>query len=332
MVGKRNKPFQLRLGPDYGPAATLTPRDVADEITLLIAAASFPVPRFEPTAMLGLQALASALRGGTDANEVERSLRLLEHELLICGEKMSAYFELILPQLRACFSANLGLQSDASDWTKSWCLPDPSSAGQSLPPSAKASKKLKPCTQRICKREVIRALCQHLNAIGLHFIELRRWRYRSAALNWVLRLVHSLDGSDEDALTVSPGQGSIVQDLLFALQGSLLGLLKRSPCASLQHVALGTLLRMRENFAHKRAERALKIAKHVRFRSVYLHMLLGSHPVPTGGHPPFQGADDYPLTAAEYAKLTEPVGPRPARPGTIIRALHDTVHHIRVHL
>jgi hypothetical protein len=333
-VAKRNKSFQSGLGPDYGPGASLTPRDVADEITLLIEAASMPVPRFDPGTMLALAALAKGLRNGTDAYEVERSLQLLEHALALCGEKMSYCFELILPQLRPCFDANLGLQNDDSDWTKSWCLSAQLAADHSLPPLDKSAKKLKPCSQRTCKREVIRALCQHLNAIGLHFIELRRWRYRSAALNWVLYLVQSLDGSDGEAPSATPARGDLVENLVFALQGSLLGLLKRCPCASLQHVALGTLLRMREGFAHQRAERAFTVKKHVRFRAVHQHMLLGSQPIPPGGHPPFQGADDYPLTAGEYANVVTPEPGRSGavKPGAIIRALHDTVHHIRVHL
>jgi hypothetical protein len=332
-VARRDKVVQLSIGRGYGSASPLTPREVADEITLLIEAASFPAPRFEPEVIDALAALAAALRDGTDPSAVERPLRMLEHTLTVYGEKVASYFELLLPQLRACLAANRDLQSDESNWSVSWCAPSKGKTGA------------KPCTQRTCKREIIRTLCLHLNAVGLHFVELRRFRYRWAALDLVMQLVHGLHDSIDKAAPPSSrapdrGDGGVVGDLVAALQGPLLGLLARCPCSSLQHVALGTLLRMREDFAVRRAQRAFKATKHDRYFAIYRYMLLGAHPAPSDGHPAFRGSDDYPLTAAEYAKLPPPEPPppgppavaKPVRPGTITVALHDTVHHIRVHL
>jgi hypothetical protein len=304
----------------------LTPREVAEEITTLIESASLPVPRFEASVMQALHALVDALHSGTDADAVQRPVRVLEHALTGYGEKMARYFELLLPQLRECVAANKALQNDESDWSKSWCLSPTQPAGKQAPLALPGRQKAKPCTQKTCQHHVIRGLCQHLND---------RW----AAVSWVLEMVQGLAGSIAGsalpvARTADPMAANVVADLVTALQGPLVGLLKRCPCSSLQHVALGTLLRMREEFAHLRAQRAFRAAPHARNLAIYQHMLVGSHPLPPNGYPDFRGSDDYPLTAAEYAKIVppQPDGSAPVRTGAIVRALHSTVHHIRVHL
>jgi hypothetical protein len=327
----------LSGGRDYGRATPLTPRELADEIASLLEAASFPLPRFEPPIMAALAALAAALRGGADAAAVARSVHLLDDELLTYGEKMADCFERLLPQLRVCLAANYTLQDDESNWSLSWCIPSLQAANNTVSSPKTRLKQPKPCKQRRCEREIIRTLCRHLNAVGVHFIELRRWRYRSAALEWVLQMVHDLHASVAlpAARPPDPAGNVVVRDLVAALQGPLVGLLKRCPCSSLQHVALGTLLRMREEFAQKRTQRAFKAAKHGRFFSIYQHMLLGTHPVAPNGYPEFHGSDDYPLSASESAKILPPNAAAravPVRPGTITVALHEAVHHIRVHL
>jgi len=318
----RHKAIQLTGGRGYGSSVPPSRRDVAEEIELLLEVASHPASRFDPTVLGGLVALGQGLRSGAGAAVLGPTLRQLDEACHKQGHKMKRRSELISPQLKdRVFPAYVKLQSDGSDWSKSWC--------KAMVPGSADAGPVKPCTQRTCRRAFISTLCIGLIAVGLHFIELRRSRYCRTALLWILESVGELDLDIDLRGLPEPDSAEVNGSelvLLTAIQGPLIGLLSRCPCAGLQHASLGTLLKMRDSLAIERAEHAFEAAPHARFEAIYRHMLLGTHPRPKPESAPFQGADDYPLDAAEYGKI---VG---KRPGAVTRALHDTIEHIRLHL